>query len=126
MGFFSNLTQIYYNDTLCNGINYFRKEIIQECFTESIQCCNNFIGKELTYNKCLNGSMNLCTVSNKSLEELGYVFQLFGVLCLTCLGTLVVYAFCRFVCYRDVENFENDVQEIQRKRLIQGGYYNSL
>ena len=126
MGFFANLTQIYYNNTVCNGINYLRKEILQECFTVPTDCCNDLAGKQMTYNQCINGTVNMCTVSDRELEELGYTLQLFGILCLAGLGTLVVYAFCRFICYRDVETLENELVNQQRKKLIMGGHYSSL
>ena len=126
MGFFANLTQIYYNDTLCNGMNYIRKEILQECFAVPTDCCNDLVGKKLTYNQCINGTINMCTVSNRSLEELGYILQLFGILSLTAIGTRIIYAFCRFVCYRDVGTLENDLVNEKRKKLIMGGHYSSL
>jgi len=126
MGFFANLTQIYYNDTVCNGINYLRKEILQECFTVPIDCCDDLAGKQLTYNQCINGTFNMCTVSNRELEELGYILQIFGILCLTAIGTLVIYAFCRFVCYRDVETLENELVNEKRKKLIMRGNYRSI
>ena len=126
MGFFSNLTQIYYNDTVCNGINYLTREVLQECFTVPTDCCDSLAGKKLNYNQCINGTVNMCTVSNQTLEELGYILQLFGILCLTAIGTLVIYAFCRFVCYREAETLENELISQQRKKLIMGGHYSSL
>lgn len=115
MGMFANLTQIYYNNSFCNGSNYFYKQSEIECFTEPTECCNEIVGKTLYYNKCVNRTINYCSVPNVAEEDLGYVLQLFGILFLTIIGTTIVYGFCRFVCYKEVENFDRDVE---RQKLL--------
>ena len=123
MGMFANLTQIYYNSSFCNGSDYFYKQSEIECFSDPIECCNRFSGKNLVYGKCLNGSINYCTVPSQSLEDLGYILQLFGILFTMVLGTSIVYGFCRFLCYREAENFDRD---LERQKLMNSNYTEKL
>lgn len=123
MGMFANLTQMYYNSSFCNGSVYFYKQSEIECFSDPTGCCDNIVGKQLIYNKCINGTINHCTVPNEAVEDLGYILQLFGILFLTATGTGIIYLFCRFVCYREVENFDRDVE---RQKLINQASYQGL
>lgn len=123
MGMFANLTQIYYNNSFCNGSIYFYKQSEIECFTDPIECCDRIVGKNLFYNKCMNGTINHCIVPSEALEDLGYILQLFGALFITILGTFIVYCFCRFVCYKDTENF---LMDVERQKLINENSSQSL
>lgn len=113
MGMFANLTQIYYNNPSCNDSLYFYKQSEIECFSEPIECCDNIIGKQLIYNKCINGTINYCSVPNVAEEDLGYILQLFGILFITIVGTTIIYGFCRFICYSEVENFDRDIERMK-------------
>ena len=115
MGMFANLTQIFYNNSFCNGSAYFYKQSEIECFSDPTQCCDDIVGKQLIYNKCVNGTINHCSVPNVEEEDLGYILQLFGILFITIVGTTIIYGFCRFICYSEVENFDRD---IERKKLL--------
>ena len=119
MGMFANLTQIYYNSSFCNGSIYFYKQ----CFTDPIECCDRIAGENLLYNKCTNGTINHCIVPSEALEDLGYILQLFGILFVTITGTAIIYGFCRFVCCKDAEIFDRDVE---RQKLINENSYQSL
>lgn len=123
MGIFANLTQIYYNNSVCYGSAYFYKQSEIECFTEPEECCDQIVGKNLIYNKCVNGTINHCSIPNVAEEDLGYILQLFGILFLTVTGTVIIYGFCRFVCYREVETFDRDVE---RQKLINERSYQGL
>ena len=123
MGMFANLTQIYYNSSFCNGSIYFYKQSEIECFTDPIECCDRIAGENLLYNKCTNGTINHCIVPSEALEDLGYILQLFGILFVTITGTAIIYGFCRFVCCKDAEIFDRDVE---RQKLINENSYQSL
>lgn len=118
MGIFANLTQIFYNGSFCNSSIRLFKQSEMECFIDPIECCNNMAGEQLVYEKCTNGTINYCTVPNQAQEDMGYILQLCGVLFLTLAGTMLIYGFCRFVCYREVENFDRD---IERQKLLNQG-----
>lgn len=122
MGIFANLTQVYYNSPLCNGTINFYKQSEIECFSDPTQCCDDIVGKQLIYNKCVNGTINHCSVPNVAEEDLGYILQLFGILFITIVGTTIIYGFCRFICYSEVENFDRDVerQKLLNERSNQG------
>ena len=123
MGMFANLTQIYYNSSFCNGNVIFYKQSEMECFSDPTECCDQIVGKNLIYNKCVNGTINHCSIPNVAEEDLGYILQLFGILFLTVTGTVIIYGFCRFVCYREVETFDRDVE---RQKLINERSYQGL
>jgi len=123
MGIFANLTQAYYNSPLCNGTIYFYKQSEIECFTDPTQCCDDIVGKQLIYNKCVNGIINHCSVPNVAEEDLGYILQLFGILFITMVCTSIIYGFFRFVCYREAENFDSDAE---RQKLIRRDSYQGL
>jgi len=123
MGMFANLTQIYYNSSFCNGSIHFYKQSEIECFTDPLECCDRIAGEDLFYNKCINGTINHCTVPNEAIENLGYILQLFGILFVTMTGTGIIYWFCRFVCYSEAENFDQDVE---RQKLMNRNSYQSL
>ena len=110
MGMFANLTQIYYNNSFCNLTRYFYKQDETECFGDPIECCDNIAGKHLVYDKCINGVINYCSGFNQAEEAFGYILQIFGVLFLTLTITLIVFGFCRYVCYRDVESFDRNAE----------------
>ena len=120
MGIFANLTQIYYNSSFCNGSTYFYKESEIECFSEPKECCNEIVGKTLYYNKCINGTINYCSVPNEAIEDLGYILQLFGILFITMTGTGIICWFCRFFCYSEAENFDRDAE--RQKLMNQDSY----
>tara|TARA_R110001592_G_scaffold18816_12_gene77742 strand:+ start:18684 stop:19055 length:372 start_codon:yes stop_codon:yes gene_type:complete len=122
MGMFANLTQIFYNNSFCNGSAYFYKQSEIECFSDPTQCCDDIVGKQLIYNKCVNGTINHCSVPNVEEEDLGYILQLFGILFITIVGTTIIYGFCRFICYSEVENFDRDIerQKLLNERSSQG------
>ena len=123
MGIFANLTQLYYNSSFCNGSVTFYKQSEMECFTDPTECCDQIVGKNLVYNQCINGTINHCSVPNAAEEDMGYILQLFGILFLTITGTLIIYSFCRFVCYSEVENFDRDVE---RQKLMNERSYPGL
>ena len=123
MGMFANLTQIYYNNSFCNGSVYFYKQSEIECFSDPLECCDSIVGKTLYYNKCINGTINHCTVPNEAIEDLGYILQLFGILFLTMTGSVIIYCFCRVVCYSEEKNFDRDVE---RRKLMNQNSYQTL
>ena len=120
MGFFVNLTQIFFNSTICNGTYYLYKQTMEECFGDYSTCCNNFLEKNVSYNTCVNGTVTYCNSLNDPREDIGYIIQIFGILGITTLGAFLVYGFCRFVCYRNVENFDRSASS--NKNQDRGSY----
>jgi len=120
MGFFVNLTQVFYNNTNCNGTYYLYKQTLDECFGEMSTCCANFLKKDSLYNTCINGTINFCNVFDSPTEEMGYILQIFGVLAVVVLSSIIIYAFIRIICYNGMENY-NDNGTVN-KNLQRGSY----
>ena len=106
MGIFSNLTQLYFNNSLCNGTAYYHKETLEECFLDPRVCCDRFTSKGTVYGECINGKINYCESLNQPLEQLGYIVQIFGILSLTITGTLIVFGVVKFFCTKQQKNNE--------------------
>ncbi len=123
MGMFANLTQIYYNNSFCNGSAYFYKQSEIECFSDPLECCDSIVGKTLYYNKCINGTINHCTVPNEAIQDLGYIFQLFGILFLAMTGSVIIYWVCRVFCHSEEKIFDRDAE---RRKLMDQNSYQTL
>jgi hypothetical protein len=121
MGIFVNLTEIYFTGENCTKGYYLTKQIFEECFGETIDCCNDFVEENIVYGKCYGKNITYCSSMDKPLEQFGYIIQIFGVLFIVVISGLSIYAFCRFVCYKEVEDFAKvtlpNVQRVNYEKL---------
>jgi len=115
MGIFVNLTKFYFREKNCTGGYYLTKQIFEECFGETIVCCNDFMEEDIVYGKCYGKNITYCSSMDQPLEQFGYIIQIFGVLFIVAISGLSIYSCCRFICYKEVEDFaENTQDNVQR------------
>ena len=121
MGIFVNLTKIYFRGENCTDGYYLTKQIFEECFEETFVCCNDFMQEDIVYGKCYGKNITYCSSMDQSLEQFGYIIQIFGVFFIVVISGLSIYAFCRFFCYKEVEDFSKDtlhnVQRVNYEKL---------
>lgn len=121
MGIFVNLTEVYFQKDNCSGGYYLTKQIFEECFGDANQCCDDYSTNNPIYGKCYGKNITYCSSMDQPLEQFGYIIQIFGVLFIVAISGLSIYTFCRFVCYKDVEDLanqnNNNVQRIDYEKL---------